>query len=75
MIRELYEEVGITVVPEDLRIIHICHAFSPQETTPEVRQYFSFYFEVSSYTGTPTNAEPEKSEYISWIDWQKEEKI
>jgi hypothetical protein len=55
--------------------LHICHAFSPQETTPEVRQYFSFYFEISSYTGTLSNAEPEKSEHISWIDWQKEEKI
>jgi 8-oxo-dGTP diphosphatase len=75
MIRELQEEVSITVTPADIRIIHICHSFSPQETTPEVRQYFSFYYEVLSYTGTLTNAEPEKSESISWIDWKAEEKI
>ena len=75
MIRELSEEIGITATPSDIRIIHICHSFSPQETTPEVRQYFSFYYEVLNYTGTPYNAEPEKSESISWIDWKTEEKI
>lgn len=75
MIRELSEEIWIMVTSSDIKIVHISHSFSPQEAIREVRQYFYFYFEVLNYTGIPKNAEPEKSECISWIDWKHEEKI
>ena len=73
--KEMYEEIGINIDISEIKIIHIWHRFSPQETHDEVRQYFSFFFEIWDYEWTPYNAEPEKSEWIYWIDWKKEEKI
>lgn len=75
MIKELKEEVWIELTEKDIKIIHIGHRFSPQETSHEVRQYFSFFFEIIAYKWIPYNAEPEKSEWIYWINWKLEEKI
>ena len=75
LVKEMDEEIGIGVDLWATKLIHIWHRFSPQETTDEVRQYFSFFFEIGEYSGSPYNKEPEKSSGIHWIDWKNEEKI
>ncbi len=56
MQRELHEEIGIHVTPTDLKLVNVCHRVNPD------RVVIDFYYEVLSYSGTLTNAEPEKSE-------------
>lgn len=67
--REIQEEVWVTVEIDDLRLVNITHRIN------EDRVVIDFYYEVLSYSGTPYNAEPEKSECISWINWKKEEQL
>lgn len=69
MIRELWEEVGITVSLNNLSLIHMSYRRGRD------RAYFDCYFRVNSYEGTLQNAEPEKSEWIFWIDWKKGWKV
>lgn len=69
MQREILEEVGLHVEFENLQLIHIAYRIQ------EDRMAIDFYFRVAHFHGTPRNAEPEKSEGISWIDWKNEKKM
>ena len=69
MQREILEEVWLHIVSENLKLINITYRIQ------EDRVVVDFYFEALSYIGSPINAEPEKSEWIYWIDWKKEGKI
>ena len=66
--REIMEEVWLRVEPENLKLIHTSHRVDKD------RIYFDFFFKVETYTGTPTNTEPDKSEGAFWIS-PKEEKF
>lgn len=69
MTREILEEVWLSVREKDLKLINVAHRINADRVTVD------FYFEVASYSGEPENAEPEKSEWIYWIDWQNEEQF
>lgn len=65
--RELKEEVGLDVVSEDLRFVHVCN----RSAEPEIEQdpeYLDFYFEAIKYSGAPQNMEPDKHSEVTWID-------
>lgn len=66
MQREIQEEVWLQVEGENLKLVHTSHRVDLD------RIYFDFFFEVLSYSGTPTNTEPEKSEGIFWIPPEEE---
>lgn len=72
--REIREEVGLEVDETDMRFLISWHRISPQSDGSN-RVYFDFYYEILRYSGTPSNAEPEKSEWIFWIDWEHESNI
>ena len=61
--RELLEEVGITVNPEQLehRI-----TFQTINELGEIRA--GIYFEAMNWTGEPINAEPDVHAEITWLD-------
>jgi 8-oxo-dGTP pyrophosphatase MutT (NUDIX family) len=69
MKREIREEIWIEVQSENLKLINITHRVQ------EDRVVVDYYFEVICYEWTPYNAEPEKSEWLYWIDPKTEEKI
>ena len=58
--REAKEEVGVTVQPADLQFAHVMHHRGDHE-------YVDFYFSASSWTGEPTNCEPNKCDDLCWL--------
>lgn len=60
-IREAYEEAGVKIVPEAVRIAHIVHI-----RLPDGCECFSFFLEVTDWQGEPTLTEPDKSDDMVW---------
>lgn len=58
--RELFEEVGVTIRPEDLRLTHLDQYFLD-------RDYTNFVFSVDTWGGEPKICEPEKCSAIGWF--------
>ncbi len=61
IIRETYEEVGIVIKEENIRVV--C----------EIRRgdndnYFNYFLTTSSYEGIPTIKEPDKCDELIWCD-------
>ncbi|HSW80432.1 MAG TPA: NUDIX domain-containing protein [Candidatus Saccharimonadales bacterium] len=66
-IRETKEEVGITVKPQDLRLVHTVHRIAEEGEHERI----DLFFEADTWTGKPYNAEPHKASEIKWIDISK----
>ncbi len=64
--REAKEELGITVVPEDLEVVHVCHINGEGDF-----EALGFYLETTKWQGEPTNAEPHLHDHIAWFDINK----
>lgn len=63
-IREVKEEVGIDVCPEDLTLKTIYHFNKGSE-------YLLFFFECHKWLGTVENKEPDKCERLEWYSWDE----
>lgn len=59
--REVCEEVGITVNPQDLEFAHVSHSRGSG------REYVSFYFIVRSWQGELCNKEPDRHDEMAWF--------
>jgi 8-oxo-dGTP pyrophosphatase MutT (NUDIX family) len=64
VVRECWEELGITVEPEDLVFAHLSHRISKDRT------YYDIYFFVTAYSGSPSIMEPEKCSELKWFGIQ-----
>lgn len=60
-VREIKEEIGLDVQPEDLRLVHVMHRIGDDER-------MDFFFVADKWTGEPQNTEPEKCDDLSWFD-------
>jgi len=60
MSREAKEEIGITINPADLHVVHVAHRNS-------ATNYIDFYFTVSAWQGEPVNAEPDHCDDVQWF--------
>jgi len=65
LIREVREEMGVTIGPEDANLAHVRHRRG------EGFEAVQYYFRVTAWDGEITNAEPELCEGWEWhpIDW------
>ena len=63
--RELYEEAGLTVKPESLRIAHLIHGARGVEAP---NGFFTVVFTTHDWTGEPESREPRKHAQVSWVD-------
>jgi 8-oxo-dGTP diphosphatase len=61
-IREAKEEIGITVLPENLKFIHISHRHDDNYDWVDV------FFEATEWSGEPYNAEPHMHSELAWLD-------
>ncbi len=63
IVREAYEEIGITINPADIALVHTSYAYQP--TYGEI---ISLYFTCSKWTGAIINNEPHKHVELQWFD-------
>ncbi|MFE7535117.1 NUDIX domain-containing protein [Streptomyces rhizosphaericola] len=64
-VRELYEETGLTVKPESLKIAHIIHGAWGVEAP---NGFLTVVFAAHEWTGEPANREPRKHAQVRWVD-------
>lgn len=62
-IRETREEVGVSIAPEDARVVAVVHRGPEADGDVE---YVDFYVAASRWDGEPANTEPEKCDGIVW---------
>ncbi len=58
--REVREEVGLSLKPSSLTLVHVMHR-------KEFDIRMDFFFHVSSWNGTPSICEPEKCDDLRWF--------
>lgn len=63
--RELYEEPGLTVNPETLKVAHIIHSAWGVEAPND---FLTVVFAVHEWTGEPENRKPRKHAQVRWVD-------
>lgn len=61
--REALEEVGVTVKPADLTMVH-CMVYKAIEGDHE---RISLFFTAKKFAGEPTNKEPHKCDEVRWF--------
>lgn len=61
MVREAKEEIGITIKPEDLHVVHTMHRPTSNG------EAFNFFLKAGTWQGEPTNMEPNKCDDLSWF--------
>ncbi|GHB14175.1 hypothetical protein GCM10010306_001420 [Streptomyces umbrinus] len=64
-VRELYEETGLTVKPESLKVAHIIHSAWGVEAP---NGFLTVVFAAHEWTGEPENREPRKHSTVCWVD-------
>lgn len=58
--REAFEEIGVTVRPEDITLVVTMH-----RKKDDIRM--DFFWVVHTFTGEPENREPEKCDDLAWF--------
>ncbi|MFF2506366.1 NUDIX domain-containing protein [Streptomyces sp. NPDC058067] len=64
-VRELYEETGLMVKPESLKVAHIIHGAWGVEAP---NGFLTVVFAAHDWTGEPENREPHKHAQVQWVD-------
>ncbi|GAA0636250.1 NUDIX domain-containing protein [Streptomyces sp. NPDC017179] len=64
-VRELYEETGLTVRPEALKVAHIIHGAWGVEAP---NGFLTVVFVAHEWSGEPENREPRKHAQVRWVD-------
>ena len=64
LIREVKEEIGISIKPEDVKFVHTSFRPMMDKTGDRV----DYFFEVDKWTGDVTNCEPDKYDDLIWVE-------
>ncbi len=64
LIREAYEEIGLTITAENLHFVH-CLSFK-NETNDKV---LALVFKITNWHGEPINKEPDKCAELTWFSF------
>lgn len=60
MVREAQEEAGIDIAESDVTVVHAQHRISRDS------EYIDFHLIANSWSGEPSNLEPDKCDDLSW---------
>ena len=64
MIREIKEEIGINIKPNNLKFVHLMHRLSEHER-------LDFFFTTKNWRGTPKIMEKNKCDDLKWFPLNK----
>ncbi|WP_042371608.1 NUDIX domain-containing protein [Streptacidiphilus neutrinimicus] len=64
-VRELKEETGLVVSPEDLRLVHVIHGARGVEAP---NGFLTIVFAAHRWSGELTNGEPDKHSEVAWVN-------
>lgn len=64
-VRELYEETGLTVKPDALKVAHVIHGAWGVEAP---NGFLTVVFAAHEWVGEPENREPRKHAQVHWVD-------
>ncbi len=59
--REIKEEIGISVNPEEMEVVHVMHRKAVHD------ERIDFFLTTKSYSGEIENVEPHKCDDLSWF--------
>jgi ADP-ribose pyrophosphatase YjhB (NUDIX family) len=59
--REVSEEIGVTIAPEDMTVVHVMH----RKATHDER--IDFFMTATKYSGTVTNTKPHKCDDLQFF--------
>jgi 8-oxo-dGTP diphosphatase len=59
-VREAGEEVGVTLDPQDMQIVHVMNRKSEDER-------IDFFMVINHWTGEISNTEPQKCDHLAWF--------
>lgn len=72
VIREIKEEVGIDLTPEDLKMVHVMHRDSridhPQGVAEGINERMDMFFTAEKWQGDPKIMELDKCDDLNWFD-------
>ncbi len=60
--REIKEEIGIDIKPNDLEVVHVMHRKAEKD------ERIDFFMTAKTYSGQIINLEPHKCDDLSWFD-------
>ncbi|WP_427921082.1 NUDIX domain-containing protein [Streptomyces sp. cg40] len=63
-VRELYEETGLVVAPESLKVVHLVHAARGVDAP---HGFLTVVFVADKWSGEPENREPAKHAQVRWV--------
>ena len=63
--REAKEEVGVEIVKDDLRFVHVMYRY---HKGTEMSTWADLFFEADKWDGEPFNAEPHMHSELAWLD-------
>jgi 8-oxo-dGTP pyrophosphatase MutT (NUDIX family) len=64
-VRELKEETGLIVTPDDLEVAHVIHGSQGVESPSG---FLTVVFAATRWSGEPVNMEPDKHSAVEWAD-------
>lgn len=65
-VREAYEEAGISIRTEDLRVVHVMHQWIKGDGVYSGEERIDFFVLASAWEGAPHNMEPDKCDELAW---------
>jgi ADP-ribose pyrophosphatase YjhB (NUDIX family) len=63
-VRETKEEIGVIILPENVKHLLTCHRREPGEAI----SWVDLVYEATEWRGEPVNAEPHKHGELAWLD-------
>lgn len=60
-IREIREEVGVDVAPDDIAVVGVMHRLADDER-------IDFFLAAIRWAGEPVNCEPHRCDEVRWVD-------
>jgi 8-oxo-dGTP diphosphatase len=62
IVREAKEEIGITLLPQDLTVVHVMH----RKSSIDADERMDIFIQASKWVGEIKNCEPNKCDQLRW---------